>query len=747
MNYKMFDVLDYCFDTQNNPRRGPWGIEYIQEEVNSSASFLKEHEKTYSKYALKKFQNYGFDPLNVNNFESFKNRCSIKLGFLKEEDKDQACQSLFNLFQTAVTCFNKPLPLISCESSKPISRKPVSKKNESLDGDVMDKRLLEILKDVPGLFNYCFKLQNGKHQELTDHDYIDRVTDRLILHLKDLSENHSEIYALAMSRFLLKKFQKYGFDPSQVTDFKSFKNKCKISSERFLNKINKNRSCRSLYNLFQSAIEGAGGIKYHEICSNNQLLLTSSATVGMDYLPPVKEEVFQEDFMAILSKTDLKVLNKISRLSELYKLIAKKEIKNLPNEIDLSEYEIHSFTDLVRLLNFVGKDKCQKIEKLTIPIDLLTLSNKDIALAIAINFPNVQHLSFVKNKNDEEIIEINDKENFEFIKRWPLLESIDLSGQNHITTVEWLKWAPGLKVLNLKECNKLKFLFNLRELKKLTDLNLEGCFLFKLNWIESLVDLENLNLRRCYQKEGYHSLSKLTKLKKLNLSDSNFSDIFCILPLDQLEELDLSGTKAANLEELKSLLNLKKLSLAGLKIDELNFLRQLLNLENLNLSNCVSGDIILPHMPNLQILDLSDSEITKIEVEKPLDQLIELNAGWCKFNDLIFLNFMVNLEKLNLSGNKFNRYGSSLSLKKLKYLDLSYTKTPMHLEWKDAGNLRELNLKNCDWVRDVDFLENLPYLYSLNLKGCSIDPSAINYLKQFPKIKLLKHWDGYKNCV
>lgn len=776
--YKACTLFNYCFDNSiHNWTEWRKFIDYdfIEDEANKLSSFLKNpttRTSTVSEYILKNFKNYGFDPLILNQFEIFKDKCINKLQFPSKKNRDQACRSLFDLFLTAISCtygkkycetfFNKPLLLTGNESLMS-TNDPGNKHNRPLlltsndsigqnylplcqnsftlsqvdflpeENDLPSDEELDMLRDIPGLFNYCFKFQLNKSQEITNHDYINNAAERLVLQLKNLSETHSKIHALAISRYILKKFEKYGLNPLEITDYKMFKNKCKISSERFLNNVNTNQSCNALYNLFQSAIEGTGGIKYYEICSKKPILITSSETVGKDYLPSVGNEMFDEDILREITKYDLKLLNKTSQLSKKYKLIAKNIIHHQSNEIDFSDYKFKTFQDLIYFLNFLGQKKCQNIEKLSIPIDLLGSANKDIMTAIAINFPNVKHLSFshsrkiddrewiVGEERNEIKIEINN-ESFEFVKKLHCLESIDLSGQNDIIDIKWLAWVPELKTLNLDGCWKIRRLSILSDSKKLTSLNLSNRRIDSLNWIGLLTNLENLNLSKCElrQNEEFNQLNKLTKLKKLNLSKTNFNDIFHLTPLVEIKELDLSFSKInSNLEELKSLKLLKKLDLAGLKVDDLTFFDQLINLEYLDLGRCTSGVITLPNMPNLRTLRLDYSEITAIQPEHLLNNLIELNLNQCKLSKLDFLAFFPNLEKIDLSENrKIRCLTPCLDLRNLRNLKLNYCvgiKAPKDSEWKNVKNLRKLQLIACPWARDESFLKNLP-----NLKDCTL---------------------------
>lgn len=482
------------------------------------------------------------------------------------------------------------------------------------------------------------------------------------------------------------------------------------------------------------------------------LLLTSGENVGFDYLPPVKaHEVFPSDIMVVIARHDLKLFSIIGQASKKGKLFVQDKIEQLPNQIDFSKISIKKLKDVHWLSHFLGDVKCEKIEKIIFPVEMIKKNHslKNVISTITNKFPNVREFSLVSGSCDRVLPSL--EMDFSFISNWPLLETIDLSGQDNIRNIDWLWEALQLKSFNANGCNQIVDFSVLKEFENLVSLDLENCYPVNIDFVESLKNLENLNLKG-WKVLDYSKLSRLTNLKTLNLSNSWFGDVQLLAPLDKLEELDLSDikTKIKNVEDLKLLKNLKKLNLQHIKIKKQpGFLGELPNLEELSINRISLAKIMLPAMKKLKFLDLSWLSAFDIQLAEPLNCLVKIDLSNSELGrDLKFLNLMPNLEDVNLENMDLRNVSLKpcLDLRGLRRLNLagSVRYASPKISIPKCDNLRELNLKGCDWVKDVEFLEQLPNLYAINLKGVELPYRSKIEVDKYPKLKLVEQdwWDG-----
>ncbi|XP_038891703.1 disease resistance protein RPP4-like [Benincasa hispida] len=122
------------------------------------------------------------------------------------------------------------------------------------------------------------------------------------------------------------------------------------------------------------------------------------------------------------------------------------------------------------------------------------------------------------------------------------LEVLNLSGSKTLEEIPDLSASSNLKKLCLRECNRLRIIYDSTgpSLDKLVTLDLKGCENLKKLPSNSLVlnSLEFLNLSRCIDLEEIPDLSTASKLKELYLKESYRLRIIHDL-LNSLEFLNL----------------------------------------------------------------------------------------------------------------------------------------------------------------------------------------------------------------
>ncbi|XP_048133387.1 disease resistance protein RPV1-like [Rhodamnia argentea] len=268
----------------------------------------------------------------------------------------------------------------------------------------------------------------------------------------------------------------------------------------------------------------------------------------------------------------------------------------------------------------------------------------------------------------------------------------------------------SLSTLNLKACVSLQgFAVSFQAQGKLQHLSLERCN--KLREIPSSIgnlgELVELDLSHTIIDELPESMGELKKLKILRISHSTIKKLpIAIGELKSLEELHASGCRKLEGQiprEVNGLSSLKTLRLGGAKISGLpeNF-HELSSLEDLDLLGCVQLQS-LPEPPSR----LSSLQLTcwsgELQSFSHLMHLKELTLHSC--------TSLRSIPELPSCIQKL-RVRSCPNLKKLSILP----------KWK---SLSELELLQCNGLKELDGLEALTSLRKLNL-STSTDLSNLN---------------------
>ena len=277
---------------------------------------------------------------------------------------------------------------------------------------------------------------------------------------------------------------------------------------------------------------------------------------------------------------------------------------------------------------------------------------------------------------------------------------------NQITDVSALAGLTNLTELYLWG-NQITDVSALAGLTKLEFLNLSNNQITDVSALARLTNLTELYLSN-NQITDVSALAGLTKLEFLNLSNNQITDVSALAGLTKLEALQLAGNQITDVSALARLTNLTYLHLWGNQITDVSALAGLTNLKELYLrQNPLSASSINNHIPVFQARrvtvtfdPLPAPTITAATTDDPtpvtipdaklraaieatlskargttitkgeMSTLLRLNVAYAGINNLTGLEFAVNLNWSNLSGNNISDISPLSGLNNLTELKL-----------------------------------------------------------------------------
>ncbi|KAJ9538763.1 hypothetical protein OSB04_031496 [Centaurea solstitialis] len=360
----------------------------------------------------------------------------------------------------------------------------------------------------------------------------------------------------------------------------------------------------------------------------------------------------------------------------------------------------------------------------------------------------------------------------EIFDSMPNLQSLHLS-ELQITTLpqsiyslaelRWLvvKDCPQLK--RVKNLAKLKHLFvldlsgnvsldyvdkNFLEFKNLRILNLSNTMVSTTPLLRNLENLTHLLLRGCKKLGRLRSSTSLRKLQTLDLAgSSNFEEFHdpSLRNLTSLRTLDLSGTTVERLPI--NIANPRCLYLKNcLRLRQLSCIAPLVDLEVLDLSGSKNLDYIeddfFDRMKCLRVLNLSETNLKSVPSLSNLSDLRELLLSRCALlTQLPSLESATKLEVLDVSNCGSLEDIADISFERmtrLLKLDLSETKIKYLPTLSNPSDLRELVLKNCTVLKNLELNASLVNLEVLNLAGVtSLAPNGVEPVKDMINLRVL----------
>jgi len=220
-------------------------------------------------------------------------------------------------------------------------------------------------------------------------------------------------------------------------------------------------------------------------------------------------------------------------------------------------------------------------------------------------------------------LDLTDSVGLADIRKITALETLDLSNNKYVQTIEPLAQLTSLKSLTLSKTG-INDLSPIRNLTELVELDLS------YTKIRDLAPLKYSN-----------------KLVKLNLNHTEVADISVVQKMPKLQSLELSATPVADFLPLASLTELVHLNLEATPMTNLSPLESLVQLTELNISSTPVQDITsLKGLKMLKTLDLDSTRIANINALSSLENLRVLHASYTQLADLLPLLKLAHLERI-----------------------------------------------------------------------------------------------------
>ena len=333
---------------------------------------------------------------------------------------------------------------------------------------------------------------------------------------------------------------------------------------------------------------------------------------------------------------------------------------------------------------------------------------------------------------------------------------------NRTSDVAPLTHLKKLKALGLGS-NQLSDISPLAQLKNLVELDLGGNQLSDISPLNQLKQLNWLYLSR-NQIVDVFPLAQLTNLTALYLSYNQISDFSALAELvKRLEryqndnqtpvgpnapvtipdpnlrsaiEEALGKTKGAAITRA-DMQTLTKFEGEGRGIQNLTGIEFAENLELLDLSDNEVSDLSpLAGLTHLKVLDLSHTAISDVSVLAGLTNLVKLHLNSTAISDVSALAGLTNLIRLDLSHTAISDVSALAELTHLKVLDLDNTAISDVSALAGLTHLKVLYLDNTA-ISDVSALAGLTNLVKLSLYNAAIsDVSALAGLTNLVELYL-----------
>ena len=304
----------------------------------------------------------------------------------------------------------------------------------------------------------------------------------------------------------------------------------------------------------------------------------------------------------------------------------------------------------------------------------------------------------------------------------PALQALSLDGLHALTAFEFLSHKslaaltlrdlPALQRLRLRGCEKLTTLSQIGELPALTHLRVDYApELGDVAALKGMSALESAELIALPKVSTLPALGGKSFLKELTLELDTFSTIDDLKALPQLKTLSLTCPLLSDLTPLSSLPSLEKLKLVGSNYRHKNPHPKSLKFWD----HPTIKTVEIFRSPQLQALDMANlPALTVLKVEGKELKTARLHLlpilrslDLINCHALSSLDFLADIPSLYTLSLGSDRHHSNDSIKRLAPLTA-------------LQSLHTVRIHNCDTLRDLDPLLEIPTLRWVTVKECRL---------------------------
>jgi Leucine-rich repeat (LRR) protein len=221
--------------------------------------------------------------------------------------------------------------------------------------------------------------------------------------------------------------------------------------------------------------------------------------------------------------------------------------------------------------------------------------------------------------------DLGDTVSLDDIKTMTSVDSLDLSNNVYITSIEPLAMLLDLRYLNLSRTS-VTDLNPIRNLTELQELDLSDTRIEDITALRYSTNLKRLNLNATPTVD-ISVFEKLQALQQVGLRATKIYDFRPLRFLTALEVLNTESTVFSDLPAIDSLSQLKDLNVARTPVRNLTPLVSLTKLENLNLDSTLVEDLSALHNHTaLKVLNINNTKVASLD---PLIGLPQLQRIYC----------------------------------------------------------------------------------------------------------------------
>lgn len=312
------------------------------------------------------------------------------------------------------------------------------------------------------------------------------------------------------------------------------------------------------------------------------------------------------------------------------------------------------------------------------------------------------------------------------------------------------------------ETSLLKGIESFKELKGLALLSLHN---FNLTdeaaqyIVDALPQLYTLSLRKTLLTKA-PLFSNHPNLTNLYLADSEIEDISGILNLSGLQELDLSGnaplrlpnegldfpklitlrldeTGVTSLDALSKLTSLTTLRAFNSQISDMSGISELTSLKKIFLTGSKLSSLNVDKLIHLEVLDVGRNDLVNPTIPH-LPSLQSLNLTSSQINSLEFVSGLPNLNTLRLGDVGSSPLGALTSLPLLHTLVIGNSENVSSENWPSLPTIEVLGLGNIQ-QDNIHFVKTMPRLTTLTV-GSSPEIKDISGLFRLPFLEYISFY-------